>query len=160
MIAAGSMDFFVLYQSLIIMYFKLRTGEMPMPTYDYHCEECHHRFEVFLTYKEYDQSEVRCPKCGSKEVLRRIGRIRIAKSGESRLENLMDDPSSLEGIEEDPKAMGRLMRQMQSELGEDVGPEFDEVVSRLEKGQDPEEIEREMPELGDSGTDSDFGWDE
>ena len=50
------------------------------------------------------------------------------------MESLMDNPESLEGLEDDPKAMGRLMRQMQSEMGEDVGPEFDEVVSRLEKG--------------------------
>ncbi len=126
-----------------------------MPSYEYRCEECHHRFEIFLTYQEYDQKEVLCPMCGSKEVARRIGRIRIAKSEESRLENFMD-PSSLDGIEEDPKAMGKLMRQMQSELGEDVGPEFDEVVSRLEKGQDPEQIERELPELGDIGDNSDF----
>jgi len=131
-----------------------------MPTYEYLCEECHKRFAVFLSYSEYDQAEVHCPECGSKKVRRRIGRIRIAKSGESSLENLMDDPSSLEGIEEDPKAMGRLMRQMQSELGEDVGPEFDEVVSRLEKGQDPEQIEREMPELADLGDDGDPGWND
>jgi hypothetical protein len=29
-----------------------------------------------------------------------------------------------------------------------MGPEFDEVVSRLESGQDPEEIERDLPDLG------------
>jgi putative FmdB family regulatory protein len=141
------------------MYFRLRAGEMPMPTYEYLCEECHKRFSLFLSYAEYDAAEVHCPACGSGQVRRRIGRIRIAKSEESRLENLVD-PSSLDGIEDDPKAMGRLMRQMQSELGEEVGPEFDEVVSRLEKGQDPEQIERDMPELADLGDDGDPGWDD
>jgi hypothetical protein len=34
-------------------------------------------------------------------------------------------------------------------MGEEVGPEFDEVVSRLEKGQHPDQIEREMPDLGE-----------
>jgi len=132
---------------------------MPMPTYEYLCEECHKRFAVFLSYAEYDAAEVHCPSCGGEKVRRRIGRIRIAKSEESRMENLVD-PSSLDGIEDDPKAMGRLMRQMQSELGEEVGPEFDEVVSRLEKGQDPEQIERELPELADLGDDGDPGWDD
>ncbi|MDY6847336.1 MAG: FmdB family zinc ribbon protein [Chloroflexota bacterium] len=130
-----------------------------MPTYEYHCEECHERFAVFLSYSEYDQAEVHCPKCGGDKVRRRIGRIRIAKSEESRMENLVD-PSSLEGIEDDPKAMGRLMRQMQSELGEDVGPEFDEVISRLEKGQDPAQIEKEMPELADLGDGGGPDWEE
>ena len=58
------------------------------------------------------------------------------------------DTDNLDGIEEDPKALGRLMRKMGSELGEEMGPEFDEVVSRLESGQDPEEIERDSPDLG------------
>jgi hypothetical protein len=38
-------------------------------------------------------------------------------------------------------------------MGEDLGPEFGEVVDRLESGEDPESIEQSMPELGggDSG---------
>jgi len=37
------------------------------------------------------------------------------------------------------------------ELGEDMGPEFDEVVDRLEKGQSPEDIENDLPDLGSGG---------
>ena len=118
-----------------------------MPTYQYICNHCQKRFEVYLTYAEYEQAEVACPNCHCTNVRRRIGRIRIARTEESRLENLMDT-DNLDGIEEDPKALGRLMRQMGSELGEEMGPEFDEVVSRLESGQDPEEIERDLPDLG------------
>jgi hypothetical protein len=40
------------------------------------------------------------------------------------------------------------MRKMSSEMGEDLGPEFTEVVERLEKGQSPEDIEQELPDLG------------
>ena len=65
------------------------------------------------------------------------------------------DPSSMEGLEDDPQSLGRLMRKMKSEMGsemgEDIGPEFDEVVDRLEKGQSPEEIEQALPELGEAG---------
>lgn len=118
-----------------------------MPTYQYTCYQCKKRFEVYLTYEEYDQAQVTCPACQSENVHRRIGRIRIARTEESRLDNLMDT-ENLDGIEEDPKALGRLMRQMGNELGEEMGPEFDEVVSRLESGQDPEEIERDLPDLG------------
>jgi hypothetical protein len=32
-----------------------------------------------------------------------------------------------------------------------MGPEFDEVVNRLEKGQSPEDIERDLPDLGSDG---------
>jgi len=40
---------------------------------------------------------------------------------------------------------------MGSEMGEDLGPEFNEVVDRLESGEDPESIEKSMPELGAGG---------
>ncbi len=119
-----------------------------MPTYDYRCQSCKARFELYLTYAEYDHSQITCPECGSGQVARRIGRVRIAKSEDRRIEDMVD-PSQLSGIEDDPKALGRLMRKMGDELGEDTGPEFDEVVSRLEKGQDPEQIERELPDFGE-----------
>jgi hypothetical protein len=41
-----------------------------------------------------------------------------------------------------------MMRRMGKEMGEDVPPEFDEVVDRLESGQNPEEIESALPDLG------------
>jgi putative FmdB family regulatory protein len=126
-----------------------------MPNYLYRCEDCQKRFEVFLTYADFDTAEVKCPKCGSTHVTRRIPRVRVARSADSRLENFADDPSKLEGLEDDPKALGRLMRQMGDEMGEEIGPEFDEVVSRLEKGQSPEEIEQELPDLGDAFDDGD-----
>jgi len=63
------------------------------------------------------------------------------------------DPSALAGLEDDPQEMGRLMRNMGRELGEEMPPEFDEVVDRLEKGQSPEEIEKELPDLGEEGGD-------
>ena len=65
------------------------------------------------------------------------------------------DPSSLEGLEDDPKSLGRMMRRMSREMGEELGPEFDEVVGRLEAGQSPEEIEKEVPDLG--GPEDDAG---
>lgn len=118
-----------------------------MPNYQYRCNDCHRRFEIFMTYSEYGTRPVNCTHCGSSKVERRIGRIRIARSEENRLENLAD-PSKLEGLEDDPRALGRMMREMSGEMGEDMGPEFDEVIDRLESGQSPEEIEKALPDLG------------
>jgi hypothetical protein len=80
--------------------------------------------------------------------------VRIVRSEESRLEDLAD-PSNLPDFDEnDPKSLGRWMRKMSDEVGEDLGPEFDEVVGRLEAGEDPEEIEKSMPDLlGEGGDD-------
>lgn len=122
-----------------------------MPTYQYRCKDCHRRFEVFMTYSEYGTRTVNCTHCASTNVERRIGRIRIARSEESRLENLAD-PSKLAGLEDDPRALGQMMREMSGEMGEDMGPEFDEVIDRLESGQSPDEIEKALPDLGGEDT--------
>ena len=118
-----------------------------MPYYDFVCLECHKRFDIFLSYSDYGQKPVSCPKCGSATVKRRPPRVRVLKSDEARLESFAD-PSAIEGLEDDPQAMGRMMRKMGREMGEDLPPEFDEVVDRLEKGQSPEDIESALPDLG------------
>jgi putative FmdB family regulatory protein len=118
-----------------------------MPNYEFRCLDCKRRFEVYLSYEDYGVQSVRCTNCNSEDVQRLIGRIRFARSEESRLENLAD-PSNLAGLEDDPKGLARMMRQMSSEMDEDLGPEYDEVLDRLESGQSPEDIESDMPELG------------
>jgi hypothetical protein len=75
-------------------------------------------------------------------------KVRIARSDESRMESAADDFAGLEGIEDDPKALARMMKKMGNEMGEELPSEFNEVVDRLEAGQSPEEIESAIPDLG------------
>ena len=124
-----------------------------MSIYDFICEKCNQRFDTFLTYAEYGKKEVTCSRCGSKNVRRRMTKVRIAKSEESRMDSMTDDLSGMEGLEDDPKSLGKMMRKMGKEMGEDLPPEFDDVVDRLEAGQSPEEIESAMPDLGAGGDD-------
>ena len=121
-----------------------------MPTYEFRCLDCRKKVELFMTYKEYGKAEPRCPHCQGKNLQRKIGRIRVARSEESRLES-MADPARLAALEDDPRALGGMMRQMGDQVGEEMGPEFNEVVSRLEAGQSPEEIDSAMPDLGGGG---------
>lgn len=127
-----------------------------MPNYEFRCLDCKRRFVVFMTYAEYGNKPVSCPYCKSENVQRRIGRIRVARSSESKMENLAD-PSKLAALEDDPRALGGMMREMSQEMGEDMGPEFDEVIDRLESGQSPEEIEQQLPDLGGDGGGDDLG---
>ncbi len=119
-----------------------------MPTYDFICNTCEKRFDVFMTFSEYGKKPVTCAHCGSDKVRRRMTKVRIAKSDDGRMESMADDFSGMEGIEEDPKALGQMMRKMGSQMGEDLPAEFDDVVDRLESGQSPEEIESALPDLG------------
>lgn len=119
-----------------------------MPTYDFICNHCEKRFEVFMTFSEYGKKPVHCVHCESENVRRRMTKVRIARSEESRMESVAGDFSGFEGIEDDPKALGQMMRKMGSEMGQDLPPEFDDVVDRLEAGQSPDEIESALPDLG------------
>lgn len=71
------------------------------------------------------------------------------------MESMTDGVNNLEALENDPQALARMMRKMGGEMGEDLPPEFDDVVDRLEAGQSPEEIESALPDLGsgDAGGD-------
>ena len=131
-----------------------------MPTYDFVCLNCGQRFDVFLNYSEYGSTRVRCAHCSSHNVRRRMTKVRVAKSEDSRMESLADD-TALDGLENDPQALGHMMKKMGKEMGEDLPPEFDDVVDRLEAGQSPEDIEKAMPDLGADadaapGLDDDF----
>lgn len=121
-----------------------------MPTYDFRCKACAARFA--LTYPSLtaytNATEHPCPRCGSTETVRRIGRVAIAKGEDAHLDTYADD-AFLSGIDEnDPKAMGSLMKKMSRDMGEDLGDEFNEVVDRLEKGESPDSIEKPMPDIG------------
>jgi putative FmdB family regulatory protein len=123
-----------------------------MPTYDFLCLNCGQRFDVFMTFSEYGRKSVTCSNCGSDQVRRRMTKVRIAKSEESRMESMID-PSALEGLEDDPRAMGRMMKKMGREMGEELPPEFDEVTDRLEAGQSPEDIDSQLPDMGPGAAD-------
>ncbi len=120
-----------------------------MPIYEYGCYDCRKRVNVFFrSFSEVETKAATCPRCGGVNLKRLISRVAFVRSEESRLENLAD-PSSLAGLDEnDPKSIARWMRKMSSEVGEDLGEDFNEVVDRLEAGEDPESIEKSMPELG------------
>lgn len=126
-----------------------------MPIYEYRCQDCRRRVSVmWRTFSEAETGTARCPRCGSQNLARLVSKVRVIRSEESRLEDLAD-PGNLGDLDEnDPRSVARWMRKMSDEVGEDMGPEFEEVVDRLEAGESPDEIEKTMPELGgDMGDD-------
>ncbi|HVM98171.1 MAG TPA: zinc ribbon domain-containing protein [Candidatus Acidoferrales bacterium] len=105
-----------------------------MPIYEYRCRKCGKRFSV-LTLRISEKAAPQCDKCGSKSADRLLSRFAMPKSEEARLESLAD-PSSLGDLDEsDPKSVGRWMRKVGKEMGEDVaGEDFDQMVDDIETG--------------------------
>ena len=131
-----------------------------MPIYEYFCQDCKRRVSLlWQTFADAESRDPICPRCSGKNLRRLISRVAVVRSEESRIDSVAD-PSSLGDLDEnDPKSLARWMRKMANETGEDLGPEFNEVIGRLEAGEDPESIEKSMPDLsGDSGdSGDDFG---
>jgi putative FmdB family regulatory protein len=123
-----------------------------MPVYEYLCEDCGRSFSRFF-WRIADAEGVRC-RCGSAEIEQLVSRVSMPRSEESRLENMADPTSWGDFDENDPKSMARMMKKMGNEMGEDLGPEFDEVVGRLEAGEDPESIDSSLGS-GGAGSDTD-----
>lgn len=53
-----------------------------MPLYEYQCEQCQHRFEVFQRLGQ-GANGIQCPKCGSETVKRVLSTFASATGGSS-----------------------------------------------------------------------------
>jgi putative FmdB family regulatory protein len=130
-----------------------------MPIYEYRCQTCGRKTSIFWrSLTAINEKAATCHNCGSKRLVRLISRVRVVRGGGGDDLGPSGDVdagmmSELDNLDEnDPRTLGRFMRKMAQETGEDMGPEFEEVVGRLEKGEDPEKIEQSMGDMfGDEG---------
>ncbi|GIW09638.1 MAG: FmdB family transcriptional regulator [Dehalococcoidia bacterium] len=111
-----------------------------MPIYEYRCNACRRKQSLF--FRSFATvAEPVCPSCGSTDMTRLVSLFAVHRSEESRLEDF-SDPSTFGDLDEnDPRSVARWARRMSAEMGEDLGPEFDEMVDRLESGELPDEMD-------------------
>jgi len=135
-----------------------------MPIYEFFCEDCNTVFN-FFSHRVNTEKRPNCPKCGKadlQKMMSTFATISKAKeeSGEDpfagmdeakmeqAFESLMRDA---EGVnEDDPRQMANLMRKFSEKTGLSLGDQMEEALSRLEAGEDPEQIEQEMGDIMDS----------
>ncbi len=67
---------------------------------------------------------------------------------EQAFEGLMRDAEGMN--EEDPRQMAALMRKFSDKTGISMGEQMEEALSRMEAGEDPDQIEKEMGDLMDA----------
>ncbi len=144
-----------------------------MPVYEFLCPSCNTIYS-FHSFKVTPDKVPSCPKCASKDLERVPSRFGVSSSGKSTKSDFggedgggMDDPrmeremmrlaSELEGMDEnDPRQMAAAVRRMTEIAGEPVTPAMEEMIRRLEAGEDPEKVEEELgdaleDEMGDEG---------
>ena len=125
-----------------------------MPIYEYRCPRCRGRFSV-LVRQPGQGTAPRCPRCGNEEVQRLISGFATVRTEEEHMESLADPAKMADLDENDPRSIARWARRMQRSMGEELGPEFDEMVEQMESGEMPEE---EGGPGGPPAADDDLGW--
>ena len=100
-----------------------------MPIYEYRCRQCGQK-SSFLLLSVKSQFEARCQHCGGTDLVRLISRVAILRSEEQRLESLAD-PSKLGDLDEnDPESLARWLKKFGREMGDELGPDFNEEIDR------------------------------
>lgn len=144
-----------------------------MPIYEFHCRENNTVYSFLAKSMGYQDATPRCPENASFKMEKRvsgfafIGKAKDPAEGgdlddldDAKMEGMMAElECDMAGFDEDnpdPKQMAHLMRKMSSLTGEKLPGEMEEMVRRLESGEDPETLEEEY---GDSLDDMGEGLD-
>lgn len=127
-----------------------------MPTYVFVCLDCGKKFEQFFSYADYGVKKAVCPHCGGENNRRKMTKVRVKRVAGDNLTQLAD-PALLDRVDEDPKLLGKMMRELGSDMESDLPSEYGEVIDRLESGQSPDEITSAMEGGSEESADNAVG---
>jgi len=132
-----------------------------MPIYEFYCSECNTIFN-FFSRKVNTEKRPQCPRC-KKDILRRKASVFATTSSKSESDDPMDslpiDESKMGDAmqklmgeaekmnEDDPRQAARLMQKFSDMTGLKLKDNLQEALSRMEAGEDPEQIEAQMGDM-------------
>ena len=130
-----------------------------MPIYEFYCVDCNTIFNFFSRSVNTTKRPL-CPQCKKKlkRQMSKFSRLTGAKEG-NELDDLPIDEAKMEkamgllareaeGVnEDDPRQAANLMRKFTDATGVRLGPGMEEALSRMEAGEDPEQVEAELGDL-------------
>lgn len=128
-----------------------------MPIYEFYCEDCNTIFN-FFSRSVNTTKRPRCPKCKTRKLSRQVSVFAFTGKAKETgdMEDLPFDEGKMEQAmqmlageaekinEDDPRQAANLMRKLSDMTGLELGPGMDEALRRMEKGEDPDQIEAEM----------------
>jgi len=134
-----------------------------MPIYEFYCPDCNTLFNFFSRTINTDKRPI-CPRCNARTLDRQMSAFAFtgrATEGEGD-EDLPFDESKMEKAmqvlaseadrinEDDPRQAANLMRKLTDMTGMELGTGMEEALRRMERGEDPEQVEAEMGDLLES----------
>jgi hypothetical protein len=147
-----------------------------MPIYEYYSADTHKIYSFYARKLIGPDVLPKCPEGADKKMERVLSPFAITGKAKEKTEEpggqgMLDlDPrqeaemmklaSEMSGMDEenpDPRALGRLMRRMMDITGEKMPEPMLEMLARMEKGEDPENLEEEYGDVLDDNSMGDFG---
>ena len=99
-----------------------------MPIYEYWCNSCKKRVSL-LVRRMAAPLTPQCPHCRASDLARIISSFSVCRPEGAVYEDILSDTNLVRGLEqEDPRAVAEWSRKMSRAAGEDLGPEFDQMV--------------------------------
>ncbi len=135
-----------------------------MPIYEFYSPDTNRIYSFFARSLAQGQLTPRCPDDSNARMERMISRFAVtgrakeksdtdpsAETLDPRMERVMSEMesemSSMNEENPDPRQLGRLMRKMTEATGQKMPEAMEQMIQRLERGEDPEKLEEEF---GDS----------
>jgi hypothetical protein len=149
-----------------------------MPIYEYYCLDNHTIYQFYAKTLAQGQLVPPCPDDPKYRMRKLVSAFAVTKKGRSgdapeakpaapsgnpaedaRMEAAMGamEKEFASVDENDPRAMGRMMRRMSELTGEKIDGEMEEVVRKLEEGADPDSLEDDLGGDAPGGTDDPYG---
>jgi putative FmdB family regulatory protein len=109
-----------------------------MPLYEYWCQHCQRK--LMLYSPTISDALPSCPQCGSDTLRRLFSTFSVrSKTYKDVYEDILSDSQLTRGMmADDPKALAEWNRRMSQ--GEEVAPEYEDMVGKMEKGEMPSEV--------------------
>jgi len=129
-----------------------------MPIYEFYCPDCNTIFNFFSVMPD-SEARPACPSCKKDILKRKVSAFATLKHkgeeeptpfdgmDEGNMEKVMEGMAAeMQGMENsgDPRMMARFMKKFSQTTGMEMGPRMEEMMRRLEAGEDPESLEGEM----------------
>jgi putative FmdB family regulatory protein len=155
-----------------------------MPIYEFLCQDCNRVFNFLARGSLAARRQPNCPKCGGRRMNKLFSRFAMAARGakpsgqtgseasecgpgddlspdqEARMERaMMSLAQDMDSIDENnPRQMASVMRRLSNVMGEPIDDATDEMIRRLEAGEDPDKVDEKMADaFGDEGTEAGYG---
>jgi putative FmdB family regulatory protein len=121
--------------SIVLKFQHIRRQIMPL--YEYWCRQCQRK--LMLYSRTFSDALPSCPRCGNDTLRRLLSTFSVrSKTYKDVYEDILSDSHLTKGMmADDPRALAEWNRRMGQ--GEEVAPEYEEMLGRMEKGEMPSE---------------------